>query len=959
MKHEKKSETRRIQGFLVLAFTSLLAVVPSPGRAADITWTGGGGNADWGNTLNWNGGAGPVPGPTDIAYITADGAFVNREDNLVVGGIVLGGSSGTTFLRLFGPNAGLGDFTILTLNGDLTVNEHGEIHMIGAKIEGSGSVTLGGSLECAYLNYIDTPFDTTPTSHMTMVGDTSGDSELHVANGFVNRGTITLTTILEPVRHARLEVANGTLVNDSTGLIEALAGVGGTRVLTGELDNQGTIRVEAPLTLTRSSEAHHLNSGTIEVSGADFLVVHSSAIPTFTNTGTMTVSSGRTWRVQAGTLFHNAGQVAGGGTLSLSAASAVINAPLEIGALTASFSSIHLTSDLSTPVTGLTLLASSLNGPVMVTNAPGQTVTASGDAVINTAWHNEGTLVAGATGVRINGPITTSASSRIRVEGNGSGQGSLTCLNGFTNLGAFELGSVATVADAVFNVTNGSLVNGPGATIEVQVGTGGGRYFNGELNNQGLLTVLANVVVSKASAQHVNSGEINVSGGDLTIQHPQQNQTPTFRNLGMINVATGRTFRSSHPWGVGVFTNAVGGELLGRGTYIFDLPMVNEGTLSPGASPGICSMTGSVVFSGGTLDVEVGGLTVGTEYDRLAVTGSVTFDGTLRVTFLDGFCTQPGEVFRVVTAGSRVGTFDTVEILGAGNPVLDVQYDATGLSLSTVSDLLTVTASAGSNGTIDPSGPVSVACGADQPFSIVPASGFGVADVLVDGNSVGPVTTFTFLDVAENHTIAATFVDIAPPTSEVLAPNGGEILLRGATATITWSMSDNVAVDSVEVDFSLLGPGGPWVNLLNAGASVTSFDWLVPDECTETALIRVSARDAAGNVGSDLSDAAFRIVCTSGVGDPASVPLSLQISNPARAGSVPIRFSLPVAASATLEIVDVAGRRIWSTQFHGAPGRHELAWNGRGEASAPLRGTYFARLLTPLGKRQVRFVVLR
>ena len=69
----------------------------------------------------------------------------------------------------------------------------------------------------------------------------------------------------------------------------------------------------------------------------------------------------------------------------------------------------------------------------------------------------------------------------------------------------------------------------------------------------------------------------------------------------------------------------------------------------------------------------------------------------------------------------------------------------------------TITASAGANGTIDPTGAVTVAHGADQTFTITPATGYHVADVLVDGVSVGAVTTYTFSDVTADHTIAASF----------------------------------------------------------------------------------------------------------------------------------------------------------------------------------------------------------
>ncbi|HBA53579.1 MAG TPA: hypothetical protein DCZ04_03740 [Syntrophorhabdus aromaticivorans] len=68
-----------------------------------------------------------------------------------------------------------------------------------------------------------------------------------------------------------------------------------------------------------------------------------------------------------------------------------------------------------------------------------------------------------------------------------------------------------------------------------------------------------------------------------------------------------------------------------------------------------------------------------------------------------------------------------------------------------------ITASAGANGTITPSGAVTVNYGDSQTFTITPDSGYTIADVLVDGVSVGPVTTYTFDNITANHTISAGF----------------------------------------------------------------------------------------------------------------------------------------------------------------------------------------------------------
>jgi len=65
----------------------------------------------------------------------------------------------------------------------------------------------------------------------------------------------------------------------------------------------------------------------------------------------------------------------------------------------------------------------------------------------------------------------------------------------------------------------------------------------------------------------------------------------------------------------------------------------------------------------------------------------------------------------------------------------------------------TLTASAGTGGSISPSGTVTVNQGASQSFTITPNSGFLVSTVTVDGVNQGAITTYTFSNVTANHTI--------------------------------------------------------------------------------------------------------------------------------------------------------------------------------------------------------------
>ena len=75
----------------------------------------------------------------------------------------------------------------------------------------------------------------------------------------------------------------------------------------------------------------------------------------------------------------------------------------------------------------------------------------------------------------------------------------------------------------------------------------------------------------------------------------------------------------------------------------------------------------------------------------------------------------------------------------------------------------TINATAGANGTISPSGEVTVAEGEDKTFTITANSGYHIKDVKVNGTSVGAVATYTFNNVAANATITVEFeVDTVP-----------------------------------------------------------------------------------------------------------------------------------------------------------------------------------------------------
>jgi hypothetical protein len=119
---------------------------------------------------------------------------------------------------------------------------------------------------------------------------------------------------------------------------------------------------------------------------------------------------------------------------------------------------------------------------------------------------------------------------------------------------------------------------------------------------------------------------------------------------------------------------------------------------------------------------------------------------------------------------------------------------------------VTITASAGAGGSISPSGPVSVNYGANQAFTITPNAGYAVADVTVDGSSVGAVTSYPFSNVIVDHTISATFslitytITSSAGANGSVAPNGAMTVNYGANQTFTFTPSAGYGILSTSVD---------------------------------------------------------------------------------------------------------------------------------------------------------------
>ncbi len=276
-------------------------------------------------------------------------------------------------------------------------------------------------------------------------------------------------------------------------------------------------------------------------------------------------------------------------------------------------------------------------------------------------------------------------------------------------------------------------------------------------------------------------------------------------------------------------------------------------------------------------------------------------------------------------------------------------------------DSWTITAGATAGGSITPSGVVAVSEGANSNFVIAPGSGFQVSGLTVDGTAVGALAAYQFSAVTTYHTIAASFLDIAAPAVAVTSPAGGEVWAQGSVHDITWTAVDNLAVDSLTVEYSLSGALGPWAPVAHALANSGTYTWITPAFDSDSMLVRVTAYDPALNAGVGSSAGLFTLGNTTlGVGGTGALTLALghPTPNPSR-GVTHIDFSLPQAGAVRLEVFDLSGRRVWSQEGSLPAGMYSRTWNGRGNDGGPAGGgLYFVRLVTPWGTQGRRLVLL-
>lgn len=283
-------------------------------------------------------------------------------------------------------------------------------------------------------------------------------------------------------------------------------------------------------------------------------------------------------------------------------------------------------------------------------------------------------------------------------------------------------------------------------------------------------------------------------------------------------------------------------------------------------------------------------------------------------------------ILSVVVDGSSVGAVGSYTFT-------DVVADHT-ISATFAVKTYKITASAGAHGSISPSGAVFVNCGMDTTFTITPSTGYHVANVLVDGVSVGAVTSYTFTSVAANHTIAASFaintytINASAGAGGSITPSGAVVVAHGDSVVFTITADPGFAVGDVQVDSSSVG-------------AVTSYTFL-----------NVTANHTIEATFDDMTSVAEVLLGLDGV-------LGVY-PNPSGIGQTNVLYRVLQTGPVSVIVYDIGGRMVRQLESGVvASGVRGVTWDGRDENGSPVApGMFFVRFTSDSGQEATKRLMI-
>ena len=211
------------------------------------------------------------------------------------------------------------------------------------------------------------------------------------------------------------------------------------------------------------------------------------------------------------------------------------------------------------------------------------------------------------------------------------------------------------------------------------------------------------------------TGPLNVSGGDVTFSLAGTSyavdgnvdiggslvvDTGTLSATASINVTSGGTLSGSGMVISEGLVISLGGRLSGSLSAILNVPgggsAVNSGTVAPGNGSGTITIDGAYQQNlSGLLEIEIGGLTAGSQHDQLLLLSTgASLAGRLKVPFISSYAPAIGHEITFLQSGNVTGTFDSISLpdYQSAPVAVQVNYLPIGASLSFVAPTAASTA---------------------------------------------------------------------------------------------------------------------------------------------------------------------------------------------------------------------------------------------------------------------------
>jgi len=517
--------------------------------------------------------------------------------------------------------------------GGLLMGADGEINFeSGATIIGGTFNTSGTGLILAELSTLS---DVTNLGRLQVQNSTTmslAGTTLH-NEGILEIGSgITTLTMLRGV--ASIEISGGgrihmrnsnsTISSDPTFTMTNASGhlIHGLGIISAALVNHGTIRCEMPF--LHLSTNNKTNTSLIESIAGGFLEIEGI---TLTNTG--------------GTLLGNEGEI------RIENGASILGGTLN----TVGAGLIRAETSTITDVTNL--------GRLQVQN--GTTMTVAGTTLQNEGTIEIGTGTTTATTMQFAGNVVFAGDGEVHMLNNNSTMATavgITCTSGpdHSILGRGLMNGAFVNQGVVRNDNTFLTINPAGAGF----------------SNQGLLHVTGTGSTTiNAANLFTNSNEVTVDGGRPLAVHggPYRQTAGVTMVNGTLTATAGALIEGGVLQGNGTITGAV----------------TNAGSIEPGNSTGILTVSSLTQQPTGEVFIEIGGQNPGAGYDRLTVNGAAALNGTLRVALTGDYSPPLATVFTIMTYASKTNNFTNLEIpCGFDGKAFQVSVGPTSVQLTVV-----------------------------------------------------------------------------------------------------------------------------------------------------------------------------------------------------------------------------------------------------------------------------------